>query len=289
MSLSIQRIEFAEPVKRRLVERLRESVERIREAERTVDKIEVRIKASKSEENRQILRKQIREQRDGLRGISDDFDAPTDELKRELRTVVEGEIRAEQAKKELVEANLRLVVSKERVDAVLRDPRHPHAVVGVGQGARGRAACVVVDQAGARLRPGPRRRRSSREGVAGWTARVRGAEGARPGASFQVVGVVQATARRRPPVAIAVRLRAPGPGSEAEVRLIVRTGASRRAPSRSPGSGRRSPQPRAEPTSPPWNGPDEAWRRQFHLGRWAFAAVGTLPRHARSIRACSTW
>src|SRR5204863_2414247 len=111
MSLSIQRIEFAEPVKRRLVERLRESVERIREAERTVDKIEVKIRASKSEENRQILRKQIREQRDGLRGISDDFDAPTDELKRELRTVVEGEIRAEQAKKELVEANLRLVVS----------------------------------------------------------------------------------------------------------------------------------------------------------------------------------
>ena len=76
MSLSIQRIEFAEPVKRRLVERLRESVERIREAERTIDKIEVKIKASKSEENRQVLRKTIREQRDGLRGISDDFDAP---------------------------------------------------------------------------------------------------------------------------------------------------------------------------------------------------------------------
>jgi RNA polymerase primary sigma factor len=111
MSLSIQRIEFAEPVKRRLVERLRESVERIREAERTIDKIEVRVKASKSEENRAILRKQIRDQREGLRSISEDFDAPTDELKRELRTVVEGEIRAEAAKKELVEANLRLVVS----------------------------------------------------------------------------------------------------------------------------------------------------------------------------------
>ena len=111
MSLSIQRIEFAEPVKRRLVERLRESVERIREAERTIDKIEVKVKASKSEENRQILRKSIRDQREGLRSISEDFDAPTDELKRELRTVVEGEIRAEAAKKELVEANLRLVVS----------------------------------------------------------------------------------------------------------------------------------------------------------------------------------
>jgi RNA polymerase primary sigma factor len=98
-------------VKRRLVERLRESVERIREAERTIDKIEVKVKASKSEENRQILRKSIRDQREGLRSISEDFDAPTDELKRELRTVVEGEIRAEAAKKELVEANHRLVVS----------------------------------------------------------------------------------------------------------------------------------------------------------------------------------
>src|SRR6186997_1703098 len=91
--------------------RLRESVERIREAERTIDKIEQKVKASKSEENRQILRKSIRDQREGLRSISEDFDAPTDELKRELRTVVEGEIRAEAAKKELVEANLRLVVS----------------------------------------------------------------------------------------------------------------------------------------------------------------------------------
>src|SRR5262249_2504366 len=111
MSLAIQRIEFAEPVKRRLVERLRETVERIREAERTIAKIEQKVKASKSQENRQTLRKQIREQKDRLRQISEDFDAPTDELKRELRTVVEGEIRAEQAKKELVEANLRLVVS----------------------------------------------------------------------------------------------------------------------------------------------------------------------------------
>src|SRR5258708_26331140 len=111
MSLSNQRIEFAEPVKRRLVERRRESVERIREAERTIDKIEVKVKALKSEENRAILRKSIRDQREGLRSSSDDSDAPTDELKRELRTVVEGEIRAEAAKKELVEANLRLVVS----------------------------------------------------------------------------------------------------------------------------------------------------------------------------------
>src|SRR3981189_3001553 len=111
MSRAIQRIEFAEPVKRRLVERLRESVERIREAESIVNRLEIRIRASKSLETQQILRRQQREQREGLRQISEDFDAPTDELKRELRTVVEGEIRAEQAKKELVEANLRLVVS----------------------------------------------------------------------------------------------------------------------------------------------------------------------------------
>ncbi len=111
MSRAIQRIDFAEPVKRRFVEKLRESVERIYRIDWEVSRLESKFKASKSEDNRLAIRKQIREQKDVLRKIEEDFDARTEELKRELRTVVEGEIRAEAAKKELVEANLRLVVS----------------------------------------------------------------------------------------------------------------------------------------------------------------------------------
>jgi RNA polymerase primary sigma factor len=111
VSQAIRDLEYAEPVKRRMVEKVRESVDRIREAEHHIGKLDPKLKAKVSDEYKQVVRKQIREQRDILHAIEDEFDTRTDELKRTLVTVVEGERQAEQAKKELVEANLRLVVS----------------------------------------------------------------------------------------------------------------------------------------------------------------------------------
>jgi RNA polymerase primary sigma factor len=111
VSQAIRRIEFAEGVKRRLTERIRESVERIRDAESQIAKLDSKLRSRVSEEYKKELRHQVRGQRDVLRQIQDEFDTRSEELKRTLRTVVEGEAQAEQAKKELVEANLRLVVS----------------------------------------------------------------------------------------------------------------------------------------------------------------------------------
>jgi RNA polymerase primary sigma factor len=111
VSEAIRTIEFSEGVKRRLVERIRDSVERIRDAEDKIDRIEPKLRRDVSEEYRKLLRHQIREQRDALRAIEEEFDSRAEELKRTLDTVITGEIQAEQAKKELVEANLRLVVS----------------------------------------------------------------------------------------------------------------------------------------------------------------------------------
>ncbi len=111
VSRAIRRIEFSEAVKRRLVERIRESVERVRTAERQIAKLEPKLKQKLSEEYKKEIRHLIREQKDALAVIREEFDARPEDLKRTLRTVVTGEIQAEQAKKELVEANLRLVVS----------------------------------------------------------------------------------------------------------------------------------------------------------------------------------
>jgi RNA polymerase primary sigma factor len=111
VSRAIRDIEYSEPVKRRLTEKIRESVERIRDAEERIARLEPKLKAKVSDEYKKSVRKLIGEQREALRQIGEEFDTRTEELKRTLDTVITGENQAEQAKKELVEANLRLVVS----------------------------------------------------------------------------------------------------------------------------------------------------------------------------------
>jgi len=107
----IRDIEYAESVKRRLTERIRESVDRIEEAEDRTARLELKLRTKLSDDYKKTVRKQIQEQREILRAIQEEFDTRPEELKRALVSLIEGERQAEQAKKELVEANLRLVVS----------------------------------------------------------------------------------------------------------------------------------------------------------------------------------
>jgi len=64
-----------------------------------------------SEEQKKVIKRDIQEKKQALRDLQDDFGSTTADLKRTFDSVLIGEIQAEQAKKELVEANLRLVVS----------------------------------------------------------------------------------------------------------------------------------------------------------------------------------
>jgi RNA polymerase primary sigma factor len=111
VSHHIQAIEFAESVKRRLTERVREAVERIEQGEAQLARLEPKLRAKLSEDYKKQVRKQIAEQKDVLRGVQEEFDSRPEELKRGLTSLMRGEYQAEMAKKELVEANLRLVVS----------------------------------------------------------------------------------------------------------------------------------------------------------------------------------
>jgi RNA polymerase primary sigma factor len=111
MSLSIRRIDFAEAFKRRLVERVREAVDRIRDAEERIARLEQKLRRDVSDDYRKQVRQMVRDQKTLLDQIQEEFDARPEEIKRSLDTVILGEAQAEQAKKELVEANLRLVVS----------------------------------------------------------------------------------------------------------------------------------------------------------------------------------
>jgi RNA polymerase primary sigma factor len=111
VSEAVRNLEYSEAVKRRLVERVRDSVDRIEISEEKVARLEPKLKRDVSDDYKKQVRRMIQEQREVLRAIEEEFDTPADELKHTLEKVIEGERQAEQAKKELVEANLRLVVS----------------------------------------------------------------------------------------------------------------------------------------------------------------------------------
>jgi len=63
------------------------------------------------EEDKKNFQRQIKELKVKVKTMTDSLEQSADELKQTLDTIIRGEWQAEQAKKELVEANLRLVVS----------------------------------------------------------------------------------------------------------------------------------------------------------------------------------
>jgi RNA polymerase primary sigma factor len=85
-------------------------VERLQSLEREAGKLERRAEIAKGDVAA-LARRELRTRRSELREISDASEVGLTSLKRTLQIIVRGEAEAEQAKKELIEANLRLVVS----------------------------------------------------------------------------------------------------------------------------------------------------------------------------------
>ncbi|HKQ86487.1 MAG TPA: RNA polymerase sigma factor RpoD [Candidatus Acidoferrales bacterium] len=110
MSKLVRDIDFNPFEKKRLIDKIRQTVERVHFLERDAAKLERRVEASKAEVQAEA-RKDLRARRQELEEIEVASEVSPAELKRALQVILRGEAEAEVAKKELIEANLRLVVS----------------------------------------------------------------------------------------------------------------------------------------------------------------------------------
>ncbi|MGE4054866.1 MAG: sigma-70 family RNA polymerase sigma factor, partial [Vicinamibacterales bacterium] len=116
LSQRIREIEFTESIKRKLIDEMKEAVEGVKAVQREIEALDRLLnpknkKQRLREEDRKNLQRQVREQKLKLNSMTESLEQEPADLKRTLDTIIRGEWQAEQAKKELVEANLRLVVS----------------------------------------------------------------------------------------------------------------------------------------------------------------------------------
>src|SRR5688500_15937944 len=120
VSRRIRDIEFTETIKRRLVEEVKDSVDAVQRVQRELEsvdrqlnpKVVTKARAPKlKEEDKKNLLKRQKDIRLQVKQMIDDLEETPERLRRTIDVIGRGEWQAEIAKKELVEANLRLVVS----------------------------------------------------------------------------------------------------------------------------------------------------------------------------------
>jgi len=111
ISLSIRNLGLTNCERKRLIDRVSKTIEGMRSLDRQVSNLEKKIQSTHSEELRKDYRKTQRQHRADLERLESDADVTFQELRRTQREIIQGEMDAEQAKHELIEANLRLVVS----------------------------------------------------------------------------------------------------------------------------------------------------------------------------------
>ena len=110
MSRLVRTIEFNEREKKRLIEIMRHTVERLHALDKEIVHLERRAVASRGD-SATAARKDLRARKQQRAELEKSNEVTSASLKRTLSVILRGEADAEQAKRELTEANLRLVVS----------------------------------------------------------------------------------------------------------------------------------------------------------------------------------
>jgi RNA polymerase primary sigma factor len=103
-------LEFTHVERKRLIDEVRRTVEEVRNLEREISRLERRLESTRNNGSKE-LRKEYRQDRARLVEIETRTQSSIAGLKRTVQTILSGEMEAEAAKRELIEANLRLVIS----------------------------------------------------------------------------------------------------------------------------------------------------------------------------------
>src|SRR5277367_4854110 len=113
ISRIIRTIAFTSTVRRALAGRLRRAVDELKPLEREIARIQRKLEepAHQGSGPTRDLRKELRQSSQRIQQLEEECGASSTELRRTLQIVERGEQEAESAKKQLIEANLRLVVS----------------------------------------------------------------------------------------------------------------------------------------------------------------------------------
>ena len=109
----VRAVRFQSPVVRHLIDKVRSAVEQLKPIENDIARVQRKIEAwpGSRAEGMKDLRKEQRSCAQRLQQIEEQLGGSAVELRRTLEIISEAHTEAEAAKKELIEANLRLVVS----------------------------------------------------------------------------------------------------------------------------------------------------------------------------------
>ncbi len=107
----VRELKYTNSEKKRLLDKVNKTVDAMRTLERQIKSLETKFEASKSEELKKEYKRQQKNCRLDLERVEQDAGITITDLKRTQREMIQGDMDAEKAKRELIEANLRLVVS----------------------------------------------------------------------------------------------------------------------------------------------------------------------------------
>ena len=111
ISRIVRELKYTAMERKRLLDKVNKTVDTMRTLERQIRSLDQKFEASKSEDLKKEYRRQQKNCRADLEKIEGDAGVSIVELKRTQREMIQGDMDAEQATRELIEANLRLVVS----------------------------------------------------------------------------------------------------------------------------------------------------------------------------------